>query len=105
VARVISATSAVSVARATFTAGPSPPPSASRPASASGISDQWAAMVDENKLSQKTSSERVLNQEEIDGLLGFSLADVNFNDNSGIRAIIDSALAEIQARPEDEEPR
>ena len=77
----------------------SPPPSASRPASASGISDQWAAMVDENKLSQKTSSERVLNQEEIDGLLGFSLADVNFNDNSGIRAIIDSAMVSYERLP------
>ncbi|MFN3351159.1 flagellar motor switch protein FliM [Pseudorhodoplanes sp.] len=63
------------------------------------ISDQWAAMVDENKLAQKGSSERVLNQEEIDSLLGFSLADVNLNDNSGIRAIIDSAMVSYERLP------
>jgi flagellar motor switch protein FliM len=65
----------------------------------SGISPQWAAMVDQNQLTQKGSSERVLNQEEIDGLLGFSLADVSFNDNSGIRAIIDSAMVSYERLP------
>ena len=37
-------------------------------------------------------SERILNQEEIDSLLGFNLADITLNENSGIRAIIDSAM-------------
>jgi flagellar motor switch protein FliM len=68
-------------------------------AGASTISAQWAAMVDETQLSQKGSSERVLNQEEIDGLLGFSLADVSLNDNSGIRAIIDSAMVSYERLP------
>ena len=39
----------------------------------------------------KGGTERVLSQEEIDGLLGFSLSDVSLSDNSGIRAIIDTA--------------
>ncbi len=52
---------------------------------------QWAASVDEAPSfgAGKSSAERVLSQEEIDGLLGFSVADVSLNDNSGIRAIID----------------
>jgi flagellar motor switch protein FliM len=44
-------------------------------------------------------AERVLNQEEIDGLLGFSLADISLNDNSGIRAIIDSAMVSYERLP------
>jgi len=59
----------------------------------------WAAMIDESKVSPKGSAERVLNQEEIDSLLGFSLADVNLNDNSGIRAIIDSAMVSYERLP------
>jgi flagellar motor switch protein FliM len=62
---------------------------------------QWAAMVNEGtgtRLS-KGSAERILNQEEIDSLLGFSLADVTLNDNSGIRAIIDSAMVSYERLP------
>jgi flagellar motor switch protein FliM len=38
-------------------------------------------------------------QEEIDSLLGFSLGDVNLDDNSGIRAIIDSAMVSYERLP------
>jgi flagellar motor switch protein FliM len=44
-------------------------------------------------------AERILSQEEIDGLLGFSLADISLNDNSGIRAIIDSAMVSYERLP------
>src|SRR4051812_17347757 len=59
---------------------------------------QWAASVDEAPSfgSSKSTAERVLSQEEIDGLLGFSVADVSLNDNSGIRAIIDSAMVSYE---------
>ncbi len=62
---------------------------------------QWAAMVDENGGAQggKGGAERILNQDEIDSLLGFSLADVTLNDNSGIRAIIDSAMVSYERLP------
>jgi flagellar motor switch protein FliM len=65
---------------------------------------QWAAMVDDGsgggQFNQgKGGAERILNQEEIDSLLGFSLADVNINDNSGIRAIIDSAMVSYERLP------
>ena len=59
-------------------------------------SGQWAAMVEDNSKfvqGNKGGTERVLSQDEIDTLLGFSPAEVSLNDNSGIRAIIDSALA------------
>ncbi|HEX3859272.1 MAG TPA: flagellar motor switch protein FliM [Pseudolabrys sp.] len=63
---------------------------------------QWAAMVDDgNQFGQsaKGGAERILNQDEIDSLLGFSLADVTLNDNSGIRAIIDSAMVSYERLP------
>jgi flagellar motor switch protein FliM len=64
--------------------------------------NQWAAMLDENSNHMqggKGGAERVLNQEEIDSLLGFSLADVALNNNSGIRAIIDSAMVSYERLP------
>ncbi len=65
-------------------------------------SGQWQAMLDEKSShlqSGKAGAERVLNQEEIDSLLGFSLADVTLNNNSGIRAIIDSAMVSYERLP------
>src|ERR1035438_8078500 len=44
-------------------------------------------------------SERILNQEEIDSLLGFDLADDGEADRSGIRAIITSALVSYERLP------
>jgi flagellar motor switch protein FliM len=62
---------------------------------------QWSTMVDDGEFIQaaKGGAERVLTQDEIDSLLGFSLADVNLNDNSGIRAIIDSAMVSYERLP------
>ncbi len=52
--------------------------------------EQWAAMVEESSRGLQTNSgERVLTQEEIDNLLGFSVSEVNLDDNSGIRSIIE----------------
>jgi flagellar motor switch protein FliM len=62
---------------------------------------QWAAMVEDGEGldASKGGAERILNQEEIDSLLGFSLSDVALNDNSGIRAIIDSAMVSYERLP------
>src|SRR5262245_37411196 len=64
---------------------------------------QWAAMVDDGGSSfmqgAKGGAERILTQDEIDSLLGFSLADISLNDNSGIRAIIDSAMVSYERLP------
>src|SRR6202050_1202988 len=61
----------------------------------------WATMVDDGQFIQaaKGAAERILTQEEIDSLLVFSLTDVNLNDNSGIRAIIDSAMVSYERLP------
>src|SRR5262245_60430796 len=77
-------------------------PEASAAPTSEHSATQWAAMVDDSsKFMQgaKGNTERVLSQEEIDSLLGFSLADVSLNDNSGIRAIIDSAMVSYERLP------
>ncbi|MDQ2079943.1 flagellar motor switch protein FliM [Xanthobacteraceae bacterium Astr-EGSB] len=63
---------------------------------------QWAAMIDDGSQflqAAKGGAERILNQEEIDTLLGFSLDNLSLNDNSGIRAIIDSAMVSYERLP------
>src|SRR5215467_6204560 len=63
---------------------------------------QWAAMIEDGgQLIQasKGGAERILNQEEIDSLLGFNLDDISLNENSGIRAIIDSAMVSYERLP------
>src|SRR5579859_8105610 len=63
---------------------------------------QWAAMVEDGSRdfgTGKNNGERVLSQEEIDNLLGFTVGDVNLDENSGIRAIIDSAMVSFERLP------
>ncbi len=63
---------------------------------------QWAAMVDNEEPQQAAgfgSVERVLNQEEIDNLLGFNLEDASAADSKGIRAIINSSLVSYERLP------
>ncbi len=79
-------------------------PAAGADGATPGVDDaaaQWAAMVEDGSgfQSAKGGAERILNQEEIDSLLGFSLSDVTLNDNSGIRAIIDSAMVSYERLP------
>src|ERR1700710_2548346 len=82
------------------------PAEAAEPAAANELSGsmalQWAAMVEDGSRDfsgGKNGGERVLSQEEIDNLLGFSAGDVNLDDNSGIRAIIDSAMVSYERLP------
>src|SRR6478609_3020908 len=62
---------------------------------------QWAAMVEDGSrdFGGKSGGERVLSQEEIDNLLGFTAGEVNLDNNSGIRAIIDSAMVSYERLP------
>lgn len=82
------------------------PVEAAKAAAANEISgtmaEQWAAMVEDGGRdvgTGKNNSERVLSQEEIDNLLGFSVGEINLDDNSGIRAIIDSAMVSYERLP------
>jgi flagellar motor switch protein FliM len=70
------------------------------------MAEQWAAMVEDGSRdlgggapTTKNGGERVLTQEEIDNLLGFSVGEVNLDDHSGIRAIIDSAMVSYERLP------
>src|ERR1700728_9929 len=68
---------------------------------AEAMAAHWAAMVDDGHLipNTKERAQRILTQDEIDSLLGFSLDDISLNDNSGIRAIIDSAMVSYERLP------
>src|SRR6202043_3913005 len=66
------------------------------------MAEQWAAMVDDGGRdlgAGKNGGERGLSQEEIDNPLGFSVGEVNLDENSGIRAIIDSAMVSYERLP------
>jgi flagellar motor switch protein FliM len=84
---------------------PTPQDAATPNAAAAGLASQdaaaaqWAAMLDKNGPVKSSGSDRALNQEEIDGLLGFNLADLAHADHSGIRAIIDSAMISYERLP------
>lgn len=67
---------------------------------------EWAAMVDDDDDGGEDGStdaggapERVLNQDEIDSLLGFEVDEEGGGDRSGIRAIINSALVSYERLP------
>jgi flagellar motor switch protein FliM len=67
------------------------------------VAAQWAAMIDEGEEEEiaieRGGAERILNQEEIDGLLGFQLDKDRDGDISGIRAIIESGLISYERLP------
>lgn len=69
---------------------------------ADAVAAQWAAMVEEGDADLDNSSrgaDRVLNQEEIDNLLGFNLDDNIASDQSGIRSLVNSALVSYERLP------
>jgi len=65
------------------------------------VAENWEKMVETipGDVESKTAAERALNQEEIDSLLGFRLDDINFADQNGLRAIIDSAMVSYERLP------
>ena len=70
---------------------------------ADALADEWEAMAadedgGEDDESGDGSGERVLNQDEIDSLLGFNLGEDD-STKSGIRAIINSALVSYERLP------
>jgi flagellar motor switch protein FliM len=72
-------------------------PPAAEAAAEGGGGDGWnAAGGDDDGL---VGSERILNQDEIDSLLGFDLSDDDAAERTGIRAIINSALVSYERLP------
>jgi flagellar motor switch protein FliM len=65
---------------------------------------EWAAMLNGGNpvaggQAVRGGADRILNQEEIDSLLGFNLDELSLNQHSGIRAIIDSAMVSYERLP------
>ncbi len=70
--------------------------------SADDMAAHWAAMIDENEgenEGSKRGADRVLNQEEIDNLLGFNIESQIAGEQSGIRALINSAMVSYERLP------
>ena len=67
------------------------------------LAAEWAAMGDDDGAEGEDESDgqsaRVLNQEEIDSLLGFDAGGADDPEQSGIRAIINSALVSYERLP------
>ncbi|GBD46880.1 hypothetical protein METY_0093 [Methylopila sp. Yamaguchi] len=69
---------------------------------AEAMAAEWAAMLGGPTVADdggRKSPDRVLNQEEVDGLLGFNPHELGLNSQSGIRAIINSALVSYERLP------
>lgn len=62
------------------------------------LAAEWEAMGDEDE-DEDVGSARVLNQDEIDSLLGFDEAGGGESDTSGIHAIVNSALVSYERLP------
>lgn len=72
-------------------------------ASGDNLAAEWEAMMADEPTTAFTgnpgSTERILNQDEIDSLLGFGGAEEDYSDKSGVRAIINSALVSYERLP------
>ena len=62
------------------------------------VLNEWASMLEDGQ-GAKGGADRILNQDEIDGLLGFSIDELVNGSQSGIRAIIDSAMVSYERLP------
>ncbi len=69
------------------------------------LAAEWEAMVGGggeamgDRFNVPAGAERILNQDEIDSLLGFDLSEDDYNERSGIRAIINSAMVSYERLP------
>jgi flagellar motor switch protein FliM len=62
---------------------------------------EWESMLNEkgDKPAEEGTAERVLNQDEIDSLLGFDATGGNSEERTGIQAIVNSALVSYERLP------
>jgi flagellar motor switch protein FliM len=61
--------------------------------------DTDAPAAEASPVQEDGTTDRILNQEEIDSLLGFDVNDDQIQDKSGVRAIINSALVSYERLP------
>ena len=63
-----------------------------------GLGDDWAAMLEAEAMGAD-DTDRVLNQDEIDSLLGFDASANSSVELTGVRALINSALVSYERLP------
>lgn len=71
-------------------------------AAASDMAAEWATMIDEaedDSSPELSGADRILIQDEIDQLLGFSLHEMSASGAGGIRAIVDSGVVSYERLP------
>ncbi len=83
----------------TLEAAPAEGEIAPAPAAEAAAEGDAAATPEWDAGEAQTPAERILNQDEIDSLLGFDLSDDDAADRTGIRAIINSALVSYERLP------
>jgi flagellar motor switch protein FliM len=69
---------------------------------ADSVAAEWATMIDDGLDEDSpdlAGAERILNQEEIDQLVGFSLHELSASGAGGIRAIVDSGVISYERLP------
>ncbi len=65
-----------------------------------GLSADWAAMLEsDSKAASGDGADRVLNQDEIDSLLGFDASNSSAVELTGVQALINSALVSYERLP------
>jgi flagellar motor switch protein FliM len=72
------------------------------PMNANDIAADWATMIDEgvnDDSPERAGADRILTQEEIDQLSGFSLHELSASGTGGIRAIVDSGVVRYERLP------
>jgi flagellar motor switch protein FliM len=72
---------------------------AAEAAEAAPESGEWETKGEAAPGGEAPSAERILNQDEIDSLLGFGLGDDDAGGKTGVRAIINSALVSYERLP------
>jgi flagellar motor switch protein FliM len=66
------------------------------------VAAEWATMIEDGEtdnLPELAGNDRILNQEEIDGVLGFSLRELSASGAGGVRAIVDSGVVQYERLP------
>jgi flagellar motor switch protein FliM len=69
---------------------------------ASDMAAEWATMIDEGPGEDSTDlagADRILSQDEIDQIVGFSLHELSATGAGGIRAIVDSGVVSYERLP------
>lgn len=70
--------------------------------SSSDVAAEWATMIEDGEtdnLPELAGNDRILNQDEIDGVLGFSLRELSASGAGGVRAIVDSGVVQYERLP------